>query len=118
MLCHSNLVRKNMIDKLRKKGNFLHNKDVKTSGTGELKLRRQPKKKYTAKDYVDCMYCKAMYLRQSLWRHARICPSKPPEEVEEAEAGYRRTRILALASMTDYLAASVSSNSRDTSTNA
>ena len=61
MLCHSNLVRKNMIDKLRKKGNFLHNKDVKTSGTGELKLRRQPKKNYSPKDYVDCIYCKGMH---------------------------------------------------------
>ena len=90
--------RRDMIDRLRKKGNFLHNKEVKTSGTGELKLSRQPKKKYSRKDYVDCMYCKGLYIRRDYWRHEKQCSSKPAE-VNKAESG--RTRVLALTSMMD-----------------
>ncbi|KAG8002337.1 hypothetical protein GBF38_018361, partial [Nibea albiflora] len=85
------------IHELRNKGNYEHNAEVKTSGTGLLKLRRQPKKMYHPKDYVHCMYCQALYLRRDLWRHVRKCLSKPVE----ANAELGRTRVLSLAKMSE-----------------
>ena len=89
--------RKKMLDKLRNKGNYEHNTDVLKSGTGSLKLRRKPKKNYSSKDFVHCMYCQAMFLRRDLWRHARNCPSKPVKD--NAESG--KTRVLTLATMSE-----------------
>ncbi|KAF3859036.1 hypothetical protein F7725_021435, partial [Dissostichus mawsoni] len=89
--------RKKMLNKLRNKGNYKHNKEVLTSGSGLLKLRRKSKKEYDSKDYVHCMYCQALYLRKDLWRHVRICSLKPAE----ANAGSRRTRVLSMASMAE-----------------
>nr|XP_033949329.1 uncharacterized protein LOC117454265 [Pseudochaenichthys georgianus] len=71
--------RKKMLNKLRNKGNYEHNKEVLTSGSGLLKLRRKSKKEYDSKDYVHCMYRQALYLRRDLWRHVRICSLKPAE---------------------------------------
>lgn len=90
--------RKQMLDKLRNKGNYEHNAGVLSSGTGLLKLRRTPKNKYKSEDYVPCMYCHAMFLRRDLWRHIRNCLSKPVE-AERAEPG--RTRVLSLATMSN-----------------
>lgn len=89
--------RKKMLNKLRNKGNYEHNKEVLTSGSGLLKLRRKSKKEYDSKDYVHCMYCQALYLRRDLWRHVRICSLKPAE----ANAGSGRTRVLSMASMAE-----------------
>ncbi|KAF3856684.1 hypothetical protein F7725_017407 [Dissostichus mawsoni] len=89
--------RKKMLNKLRNKGNYKHNKEVLTSGAGLLKLRRKSKKEYESKDYVHCMYCQALYLRKDLWRHVRICSLKPAE----ANAGSGRTRVLSMASMAE-----------------
>lgn len=89
--------RKKMLNKLRNKGNYEHNTEVITSGTGLLKLRRQPKNVYNSKDYVHCMYCQALYLRRDLWRHVQKCLSKPVEA--SAEPG--RTRVLSLAKMSE-----------------
>ncbi|XP_028275106.1 serine/threonine-protein kinase PAK 1 isoform X25 [Parambassis ranga] len=96
-LPHDSSERKKMLIKLRNKGNYEHNAEVITSGTGLLKLRRQPKKMYNPKDYVHCMYCQALYLRRHLWRHVRKCTSKPVEA--KAESG--RTRVLSLAKMSE-----------------
>ncbi|XP_073716136.1 uncharacterized protein [Misgurnus anguillicaudatus] len=89
--------RKQLLDKLRNQGNYEHNTDVLTSGTGLLKIRRKPKKKFSSKDYVHCMYCHAMFLRRDLWRHVRNCPSKPVED----GAGPGKNRVLHLASVSD-----------------
>ncbi|KAG1946086.1 hypothetical protein F2P79_013653 [Pimephales promelas] len=92
--------RKQMLDKLRNKGNYEHNARVLESGTGSLKLRRKPKNEYKSEDYVPCMYCHAMFLRRDLWRHIRNCLSKPEEvEVDRIEPG--RTRVLSLATMSN-----------------
>lgn len=87
--------RQKLLNKLRNKGNYEHNADVLVNGTGLLKLRRKPKKRYNSKDYVHCMYCHAMFLRRDLWRHVRNCLSKPVED--QAVPG--RTRVLSLATM-------------------
>lgn len=63
--------RQKLLNKLWNKGNYEHNADVLASGTGLLKLRCKPKKKYNSKDCVHCMYCHAMFLRRDLWRHVR-----------------------------------------------
>ncbi|XP_039461745.1 uncharacterized protein LOC120435746 [Oreochromis aureus] len=89
--------RKKMLEKMRNKGNFKHNTDVLTSGSGLLKLKRKSKKNYDVKQYVQCMYCQGMYLRRDLWRHARKCLSKPMEADEKAG----RKRVLSLSTMVD-----------------
>ncbi|RXN22441.1 hypothetical protein ROHU_006733 [Labeo rohita] len=89
--------RQKLLNKLRNKGNYEHNADVLANGTGLLKLRRKPKKRYDSKDYVHCMYCHAMFLRRDLWRHVRNCLSKPVED--QAVPG--RTRVLSLATMSN-----------------
>lgn len=89
--------RKKLLDNFRNKGNQEHNIDVFTCGSGSLKIRRKPKKKYNPNNYVHCMYCRAMFLRRDLWRHVRRCLSKPVED--QAEIG--KTRVLSLATMSD-----------------
>lgn len=58
--------RKKMLNKLRNKGNHQHNTDVLTSGTGLLKVSREPKKKYDQK--IMCTACIAR-----LCTFGRIC---------------------------------------------
>ncbi|XP_077409523.1 uncharacterized protein LOC144039745 [Vanacampus margaritifer] len=89
--------RKKMLDKLRNKGNFEHNKDVMQSGTGLLKIKRKPKNKYDPKEYVHCIYCQGMFLRRVLWRHVRKCSMK----AEEESPGPGKTRVLTLARMSE-----------------
>lgn len=88
--------RKKLLDKLRKKGNYEHNASVLASGSGQLKLKHKPKKNYNPNNYVNCMYCHAMFLRRDLWRHVRNCPSK---SVDQEQPG--RNKVLALVTMTD-----------------
>ncbi|XP_073667579.1 uncharacterized protein [Paramisgurnus dabryanus] len=88
--------RKKLLDKLRNKGNYEHNASVLASGSGQLKLKRKPKKNYNPNDYVNCMYCHAMFLRRELWRHVRNCPSKSGDQEQPG-----RNKVLALATMSD-----------------
>ncbi|XP_056599588.1 uncharacterized protein LOC130417806 isoform X2 [Triplophysa dalaica] len=60
--------RKKLLENLRNKGNYEHNASVLAGGSGQLKIKRIPKKNYNPTDYVSCVYCHAMSLRRDLWR--------------------------------------------------
>ncbi|XP_029974322.1 uncharacterized protein LOC115407893 isoform X2 [Salarias fasciatus] len=71
--------RKKLLEKLRNKGNFEHNQEVLTNNDGLLKVKRRSKQAESSsnsKMYVHCVYCKGMFIRNSLWRHSRSCPAK------------------------------------------
>lgn len=89
-------LRKKILGQLRNKGNSTHNKEVYKSGSGLLKIKRKPKLKYNINQYVHCMFCQGLYLRNHLWRHARKCKSKPRTTDETGPK-----RVLSLALMVD-----------------
>lgn len=88
--------RKEMLQKLRNKGNFQHNIDVLQCGEGDLKIKRAPKRKCDAKNFVHCIHCKGMFVRRDLWRHLKRCPLKPADSETEG-----RRRVLGLVSIAD-----------------
>lgn len=65
--------RKKLFGLLRNRGNYKHNQEVLRNNSGELKLKRRPTKPVTAKELLHCPYCKAMYKRNDMWRHAARC---------------------------------------------
>ncbi|KAM4598570.1 uncharacterized protein ACJ7VT_022035 [Polymixia lowei] len=67
--------RKELLEQLRNRGNFIHNSKVLAEGTGSLKVKRRPKGD-KARSYQYCLYCKGSFVRQELWRHLKRCPSK------------------------------------------
>ncbi|KAM9426035.1 uncharacterized protein KZ484_015772 isoform 2-T2 [Pholidichthys leucotaenia] len=85
--------RKKMLTRLRNRGNYNHNTSVLTSGTGMLKFKRKPKKKYDPKECVHCVYCRGLFIRHDLWRHIRNC------QLRQDDTGPVRHRVLSLATM-------------------
>lgn len=82
--------RKKLLGLLRNRGNYNHNQEVLRNNSGELKLKRQPTKSFTAKELLHCPYCKAMYKRNDMWRHAARCDFRTtPKAATEG-----RTKIL------------------------
>lgn len=75
--------RRIMLENLRNKGNFIHNQQVISKGSGTLKVKRRTKSKNSAYEY--CIHCKAMYSRRDLWRHMRSCKMKPDNENTEGK---------------------------------
>ncbi|TRY84805.1 hypothetical protein DNTS_008981, partial [Danionella cerebrum] len=75
--------RKELLEKLRNKGNFMHNIKVQKNGSGSLKVKRKPKE--GGKTYDYCMHCQAMFLDHELWRHMRRCSANPDEDLTDEE---------------------------------
>lgn len=69
--------RKQWLEKLWNKGNFMHNCEVLKDGAGSLKVKRRAKGDF--KNYEYCVLCKGMFLRAELWRHMRRCFSNLKE---------------------------------------
>nr|XP_021331492.1 uncharacterized protein LOC100149643 isoform X4 [Danio rerio] len=67
--------RKELLQMLRNKGNFMHNNEVLKKGSGALKVKRHSVKQASNK-YTYCVYCRGMFIRQELWRHMRNCSAK------------------------------------------
>lgn len=65
--------RKKLLDILRNRGNFKHNQEVLRKNRGELKLKRLPRTKLSAKEVMNCPYCKVMLIRKDMWRHVARC---------------------------------------------
>ncbi len=84
--------RKEWLEKLRNKGNFMHNCEVLKDGAGSLKVKRRAKGDYQKYEY--CLHCKGMFLRAELWRNIRRCPSKLTDHDHQG-----RKRILGLAAV-------------------
>lgn len=84
--------RKELLEKLRNKGNFIHNNEVLETGSGSLKVKRRGKD--DLKTYEYCIHCQGMFSQTELWRHMRRCSSKLEDQV-----GVKgRQRVLGLAS--------------------
>lgn len=77
------LRRRMVLENLRNRGNFIHNQQIISKGSGTLRVRRRIKSKST--NYEYCIHCKAMYSRRDLWRHMRICKMKPKNEDAEGK---------------------------------
>jgi len=56
---------------------FLHNCGVMESGEGELIVGHEPNEEMTVREKIDAYlarpYCRVLYLKHDLWRHAKRC---------------------------------------------
>lgn len=86
--------KKELLQALRNKGNFMHNNDVLKKGTGVLKVKRCSIKQ-DSKTYEYCVYCHGMFVRKELWRHMKRCSAKR----ENHENHHGRKRVLGLAAV-------------------
>ena len=70
--------RRNMLEKIRKEGNFRHNLQVIEKGKGILMPHRRVKEKnIDAASFIPCYYyCKTFIKRNLLWLHERRCNLK------------------------------------------
>ncbi|MEQ2241604.1 hypothetical protein ILYODFUR_026990, partial [Ilyodon furcidens] len=85
--------RKELLEQLRNRGNFMYNNEILRKGRGSLKVKRVAKSDKCKYEY--CIHCKGMFLRKELWRHMRRCSFN----IEEEEKGNGKKRILGLASI-------------------
>ncbi|XP_053366560.1 uncharacterized protein LOC128536361 isoform X2 [Clarias gariepinus] len=72
--------RAHILEVLRNRGNYQHNKLVLVNGTGLIKVKRSPKYNIDTQNFEYCMYCKGLYLRKELWRHVKRCLSNPESD--------------------------------------
>ena len=71
--------RKLLLRKLMNDGNYLHNIDVLKSNVGNIVPFKRPNASAPVSHdrYIPCEYCRAMFVRDSLWKHKKKCPFKP-----------------------------------------
>lgn len=67
--------RKVLLEKLRNRGNFLHNSRVVAGGAGLLKVKRRPKEG-RSRSYGCCQFCHGSFVSTDLWRHIMRCPCR------------------------------------------
>ncbi|KAK9976624.1 hypothetical protein ABG768_021829, partial [Culter alburnus] len=77
--------RKILIEGLRNKGDWQHNRMVFKEGNGEIVVWKRPSKKADIESYLPCQHCYAMFKRTELWRHEKSCR----ERKEERQKGKR-----------------------------
>ena len=93
-LAPSSCERKKILEKLRNLGNFTHNTEVKATGSGALKVKRESKTSNVSETYDFCTHCKGMFSRRELWKHMKRCLLNSAM-TEETSAG--RTKITCLS---------------------
>lgn len=82
--------RQKIWNRLINQGNFAHNKKVLKTGKGQLAVRKRPNYARQARDFLHCLYCRGLYMKNALFRHIKLCP----ERVKNGnESGVGRTRI-------------------------
>ncbi|TSM77406.1 Histone-lysine N-methyltransferase pr-set7 [Bagarius yarrelli] len=86
--------RSRILEVLRNRGNYQHNNSVLSEGSGLIKVKRTPKTDIDTQKLEFCMYCKGLYSRKMLWKHARRCTSNP-----EKEAPKTSRTVLGLAAL-------------------
>lgn len=71
--------RQKEFERIKLKGNFLHNMKILELGVGELKVLRRPKEGEDAdpNDYIPCKYCQGFIHESEAWRHAKTCQFVP-----------------------------------------
>ncbi|XP_052409507.1 uncharacterized protein LOC127955914 isoform X3 [Carassius gibelio] len=77
--------RKILIEGLRNKGDWKHNRMVFEEGNGEIVVWKRPSEKADIESYLPCQHCYAMFKRTKLWRHLKSCR----EQNEERKNGKR-----------------------------
>lgn len=77
--------RKILIEGLRNKGDWQHNRMVFEEGNGETVVWKRPSEKADIESYLPCQRCYAMFKRTELWRHEKSCR----ERKEERQKGKR-----------------------------
>ncbi|XP_029934175.1 uncharacterized protein LOC115378143 [Myripristis murdjan] len=82
-----------LLSKVRNKGNYYHNCSVLSSGKGQIIPKRQATYPSTARDYLPCKFCFAMYVKTDLWRHHKRC------KLQVKEAGPLKRKIQASCSL-------------------
>ena len=66
--------RQNTLERLRNLEDFHHNVTVLlTENNGMLIMGKQVQKLKKPSDYLPCTYCLVFYLKEELWRHAKVC---------------------------------------------
>ncbi|MEQ2222974.1 hypothetical protein ILYODFUR_032022 [Ilyodon furcidens] len=85
--------RKMLLESLRNRGDWEHNKQVLEEGEGEIVTWKRPSKKGDVKDYLPCRHCFAMLKRTELWRHERTCRNCSEEQRSGEEKKGKRKRI-------------------------
>ncbi|CAL8257366.1 unnamed protein product [Arctogadus glacialis] len=88
-LAPSSCERKNILEKLRNLGNFSHNTEVKATGSGALKVKRESKTSNVSEAYDFCTHCKGMFSRRELWKHMKRCLLNSAM-TEETSAGRKK----------------------------
>lgn len=68
--------RRELLRSLKKRGNFDHNAEVASCGTGEMVACRRPSTAKPSDYYRHCKFCEGLYARNSLWRREKL-----PEEI-------------------------------------
>lgn len=69
--------RKGCMEILRNKGNFKHNYDVLSTGSGKLIPYRRPSHDSSAStDYKPCPICLGFFKKKDLWKHVKVCRTK------------------------------------------
>ncbi|XP_035981142.1 uncharacterized protein LOC110368365 isoform X2 [Fundulus heteroclitus] len=83
--------RRELLQFLKKRGNFEHNATVAVQGAGAFVACRRPTVEKQSGDYRHCKHCQGLYARETLWRHVRRCPQKPFEG--DSSAGRKRLQL-------------------------
>lgn len=84
-----------MLEKLRRKGNYQHNVEVLQKGQSEIVTYRQPSMSATAQDYLPCNICYGFFLKDEVWRNEKKC-RKTMGEPEVLSKKKRRVQTAAL----------------------
>lgn len=88
--------RAHILEVLRNRGNYQHNRSVLIKGTGLIKVKRLPRDDFDTQNFEYCMYCKGLLTRKILWRHVRRCTSNPERDTQKSSRS-----VLALAALAE-----------------
>ncbi|XP_041939070.1 uncharacterized protein LOC121700265 [Alosa sapidissima] len=65
------------LQSIRNEGNYRHNAEVIRTGRGELVPRKRPTMKTQRSDFLHCLFCHGLFMRENVWRYHKTCPMKP-----------------------------------------
>ncbi|KAL7400000.1 hypothetical protein ABVT39_005178 [Epinephelus coioides] len=94
-----------MLEGLRRKGNYYHNIEVLQKGLGEIVTYRQPSEHANPEDYLPCNNCFGFFLKDKLWKHEKQCRKmmgEPEVQSKKSESKKRRRVQTAASSLVPY----------------
>ena len=69
--------------KLLNDGNYQHNVSVLANNTGQIIQHKRPSCCTDYDLFIPCEYCRAMFVKDCLWKHKKNCPFKPNLQRDE-----------------------------------